>query len=94
MSERERLPGRRLNSSFSFEYENHVYRATVGRFEDGRIAEIFLNTGKVGTSLQAIADTAAILASLALQHGVPAETIRHAVTGPIAIVLARSAEGT
>ena len=32
-------------------------------------------------------ERAAILTSLALQHGVPAETIRHAVNGPVAIAL-------
>jgi hypothetical protein len=85
---RKLLPTRRANSSFSFEHEGHEYRATAGRFEDGRLAEIFLHApGKMGTPLQSNADTAAVLASLLLQYGVSPEVIRHSITGPIAIAL-------
>jgi hypothetical protein len=85
---RERLPTRRANSSFSFEHEGHQYRATAGRFADGRLAEIFLHApGRLGTPLQLNADTAAILTSLLLQHGVEPEVIRHSITGPIAVAL-------
>jgi hypothetical protein len=85
---RQRLPNRRANSSFSFEHEGHQYRATAAWFEDGRIGEIFLQAqGKLGTPLQSNADTAAILTSLLLQHGVDPDVIRHSITGPIAIAL-------
>jgi len=84
---RQHLPNRRPSVSFSFEFESHRYRATASRFDDGRLAEIFLDTDKAGTQLQLNAETAAILASLCLQHGVHAETIRHSVNGPIAIAL-------
>jgi hypothetical protein len=85
---RQRLRYRHGNFSFSFEYEGHQYRATAGWFDDGRLAEIFLHApGKMGTPLQANADTAAILASLLLQYGVDPEVIRHSITGPIAIAL-------
>ena len=91
---RERLPNRRGNHSLSFEYEGQHYRATAGRFPDGRLAEIFLDVpGKLGTPLATNADNQAILASLALQHGVNPEVIRHSVTGPIAIALSKFAEG-
>jgi hypothetical protein len=94
MANRERLPNRRVNTSFSFEYEGHEYRATAGHFPDGRLAEIFLHApGKLGTPLQSNADNAAILASLLLQHGVAPDVIRHSVTGPIAIALAKFSEG-
>lgn len=87
---RELLPSRRLNRSLSFECEGHSYCATAGWFDDGRLAEIFLHApGKMGTPLQANADTAAILASLLLQHGVKPEVILHSITGPIAIGLQR-----
>jgi hypothetical protein len=85
---RQRLAYRHGNFSFSFEHEGHQYRATAGWFDDGRLAEIFLHApGKMGTPLQANADTAAILASLLLQYGVDPEVIRHSITGPIAIAL-------
>ena len=90
---RERLATRRGNFSFSFEFEGFAYRATASRFDDGRLAEIFLDVpGKLGTPLQSNANTAAILASLLLQHGVAPEAIRHSVTGPIAIALAGFSE--
>ena len=81
------LPNRRANSSFSFEHEGHHYRATAGRFANGDLAEIFLDVGKAGTPPRSNAETAAILVSLALQHGVDPETIRHSVNGPIAVAL-------
>jgi hypothetical protein len=84
---RRTLPTRRALGSLSVECEGHRYRATVGWFEDGRIAEIFLDTGKFGTALQANADTAAILVSLLLQHGVAPDVILHSISGPIAIAL-------
>jgi ribonucleoside-diphosphate reductase alpha chain len=87
MMARERLPNRRRSTAFVFEFESHKYRATASRFADGRLAEIFLDTGKAGTPLQLNAETAAILASLCLQHGVDVETIRHSVNGPIAVAL-------
>lgn len=90
---RERLENRRGNLSFGFEFEGFTYRATASRFDDGRLAEIFLDVpGKLGTPLQSNANTAAILASLLLQHGVAPETIKHSVTGPIAIALAGFSE--
>ena len=44
-----------------------------------RLAEIFLNTEKNGTALDVAARDAAISASLLLQHGCPAETLRRAL---------------
>jgi hypothetical protein len=85
---RRTLPTRRNNRLISIECEGHSYRATAGWFDDGQLAEIFLDApGKMGTPLQANADTAAILTSLLLQHGVDPEVILHSITGPIAIAL-------
>lgn len=84
---RERLPNRRRSLAFSFEHEGHSYRATATRYENGRLAEIFLDTGKINTSLQKNAETSAILVSLLLQHGVDAEEILHSISGPIAVAL-------
>jgi hypothetical protein len=94
MSARRKLPSRRGNVSVGFAFEGHAYRATAGHFDDGALAEIFLDTGRDGTALQSNAQTAAILTSLLLQHGVPPAVIRHSVAGPIAIALAKFSEGT
>lgn len=87
MTQRLRLPDRRANETFTFEFDGHRYRASAGRFPNGDLAEIFLDVSKAGSTLQQTAECAAILTSLALQHGVPPETIRHAVNGPVAIAL-------
>src|SRR5438046_559319 len=77
---RERLPNRRLHELLTFEHAGFLHTAGIGRFDDGRLAEVFLDNSKVGTAVDAAARDAAIVASPALQHGTPAETIRHAVT--------------
>lgn len=87
MNQRRRLPDRRPNETYIFEHDGHRYRACAGRFPNGDLAEIFLDVAKAGTPLQLNAECAAILTSLALQHGVPSQTIRGAVNGPIAIAL-------
>ena len=94
MTTRKRLSDRRGSVSCLFEYEGHRYSVTASRFDDGRLAEIFLDVpGKFGTPMQANAENAAILTSLLLQHGVNPEVIRHSVTGAIALALAKFAEG-
>ncbi len=77
---RTHLPPRRAHESLSFDHGGFAYIAGIGSFDDGRLAEIFLNAAKSGTVVEAWARDAAVLASLALQHDVPAETIRRAVT--------------
>jgi ribonucleoside-diphosphate reductase alpha chain len=56
------------------------YVAGVGRFDDGRLAEIFLNAAKHGTAVDVHARDAAVAASLLLQHGCPVETLSRALT--------------
>jgi hypothetical protein len=87
MSERCQLPNRRASVTFSFEFENHRYRATISRFDDGRIGEIFLDAGKVGSGLQHHASTSAILASKLLQFGEPPEAISRSVGGVVGAAL-------
>jgi hypothetical protein len=70
-----------------------LHTGGIGRFDDGRIAEIFINGAKAGTAAETNAQDAAIVASLALQHGCPVETIQHALArsggaaGPLAALL-------
>lgn len=77
---RERLPNRRHHESFAFEHAGIRYTAGIGRFDDGQLAEVFLNGAKCGTDADTAAKDAAIVASLALQHGVPCDVIQRAVT--------------
>ena len=71
-----------------FEFEGQKYRAALGRFPDGTPAEIFIDAiGKAGSAIQTHVETAAILASLLMQYGVPLTVIKHSIAGPLAAAL-------
>jgi ribonucleoside-diphosphate reductase alpha chain len=80
MSKRERLPNRRGHELVDFEHCGIRYTAGIGRFDGGRLAEIFLNTAKHGTAVDTNARDAAVAASLLLQHGCPIGPLRRALT--------------
>jgi hypothetical protein len=92
---RECLENRRLCETFDFQCNGLSYSASIGRFPDGRLAEIFLSNSKAGSHSDAAAKDSAVVASLALQHGVPIETIRKALlrdaqgraSSPLGVVL-------
>jgi len=100
MMARERLPNRRGHELFDFEHGGIRYTAGAGRFEDGGLAEIFLTTAKQGTAVDVNARDAGVAASLLLQHGCRADTLRRALTrnsdgsasGPLARALDLLAE--
>src|SRR6516162_2000333 len=73
---REKLPNRRVSESFTFEVDGLKFTATIGRFEDGRIGELFLNNHKAGNQSDTNARDAAIILSFALQHGADIDAIR------------------
>ena len=75
-----RLPDRRGAELIDFVHDGRRWTATVGRFADGRVAEIFLDNCK-HSPLAEMASEAAIVASIALQCGCPIETLRHALAG-------------
>jgi len=76
---RERLPNRRASKTFALECNGLHYLATVSQFADGRLAEIFISNAKVGSHSDAAAKDCAVVASIALQHGVPVNVICHAL---------------
>ena len=80
MQGRDRLAPRRQCENFEFSCQNIRYTASVGRFPDGRVAEIFINNGKAGSSSETNARDAAIVLSIALQHGVAVEDIRQSLS--------------
>jgi ribonucleoside-diphosphate reductase alpha chain len=71
---RERLPDRRNADVFDFVHQNRRWTATIGRFPDGRVAELFLDAERVDPVSELAQDTA-IVASIALQSGCPLETL-------------------
>jgi len=101
MQQRQRLPNRRVGQTFELEVGGLKYTATVGRFSDGRIAEIFLSNHKSNSAADVNARDAAIACSIALQFGADVETIRRALsrdshgraTGPLGAALDRIGDG-
>ena len=92
---RERLPNRRFAETLDIHVGGLKYRATIGRYADGRLAEVFLDAFKAGSAADTAARDSAVLASLALQAGIPPEALLHALvkdsagraTSPIGVVL-------
>lgn len=80
MSARQPLPLRRSHESQNFWFRGKTYTMGVGRFDDGRVAEVFVDCSKVSSESAHDARDAAVCLSIALQHGVPIEAIRAAVT--------------
>jgi ribonucleoside-diphosphate reductase alpha chain len=100
VAEREKLPNRREATTFDVEAGGLRYRATIGRYGDGRLAEIFIDMSKVGSDADAAARDCAIATSLALQWGADPEVLRKAMcrdargkaVGPVGLLLDRLAE--
>lgn len=82
MTNRLPLPARRRCETFALPFGGlaspHV--VTLGYYDDGRLGEVFINGGKSGEMVEAIARDGAVMTSLALQHGVTIDTMRHAIT--------------
>jgi hypothetical protein len=100
---RERLPNRREAETFDVEALGLQFRATVGRYPDGRIGELFLSNHRVNSMAGIMASDAAVVASIAIQYGVPLDVIPLALmrdgrgrpSGPFGVVLDQLAqEGT
>jgi ribonucleoside-diphosphate reductase alpha chain len=68
---RQKPPRTRTSRTFSFRVADCHGYATVGEFEDGRPAEVFLKVAKQGSTLAGIMDAFAISVSHGLQYGVP-----------------------
>jgi ribonucleoside-diphosphate reductase alpha chain len=67
---RERLPHRRLAETFVFECNGLRYLATISRYPDGRLAEIFISNAKAGShSDSAAKDSAVVAYTHARSHG-------------------------
>jgi hypothetical protein len=74
-----RLPQRRASETFGLECAGLRYTATISRFDDGRIGELFLSNHKNNSGADVAARDAAIAFSFAVQHGADPEAIRRAL---------------
>ena len=92
---RKRLPNRRSAETFDLEAGGQRYCATIGRFDDGRLSEIFISNVRSGSTADCNARDASVVASIALQYSVPLDVLRKALmrdsrgapSGPLAAAL-------
>ena len=72
---RHRLPDTRQAITHKFDIAGHEGYITVGLYEDGSPGELFITMAKEGSTIGGLMDTIGTLVSLALQYGVPLETL-------------------
>ena len=72
---RRRMPDDRQAYTHKFNVGGHKGYLTVGLFEDGTPGELFITISKEGSTISGFLDTVATLTSIALQHGIPLETL-------------------
>ncbi len=74
--ERRRMPRERQSITHKFSIAGHEGYITAGMYEDGTVGEIFLtDIGKEGSTLRGMMNAFATSISIALQYGVPLETL-------------------
>jgi hypothetical protein len=97
---RQRLPNRRHSETFELIVGGLRYTATLSRFSDGRLGELFLTNHKTNSAADQLARDAAVVFSIAVQCGADPEVIRRALgrdsrgnaTSPLGAALDRLAE--
>jgi ribonucleoside-diphosphate reductase alpha chain len=72
---RSRMPDTRVSLTHKFEIAGHEGYITVGLYESGQPGELFIQMAKEGSTIGGLMDTVATLTSLALQYGVPLESL-------------------
>ncbi len=73
---RRRMPRERQSITHKFSIGGHEGYITAGMYEDGTVGEIFLtDIGKEGSTLRGMMNSFATAISIALQYGVPLETL-------------------
>jgi ribonucleoside-diphosphate reductase alpha chain len=72
---RRKLPDERRAITHKFSINEHEGYLTVGLYEDGTPGEIFLVMAKEGSTISGLMDSLATSISIALQYGVPLQTL-------------------
>jgi ribonucleoside-diphosphate reductase alpha chain len=73
---RNRMPRERRSLTHKFSLGGHEGYITAGMYDDGSVGEIFLtDIGKEGSTLRGMMNSFATAISIALQYGVPLETL-------------------
>ena len=69
------MPDTRTSLTHKFEIAGHEGYITVGLYEDGQPGELFITMSKEGSTIGGLMDTVGTLTSIALQYGVPLESL-------------------
>ena len=77
---RESLPARRKGYTQKAIVGGHKVYLRTGEYEDGKLAEIFLDMHKEGSAFRSLMNNFAIAISIGLQYGVPLEEFVEAFT--------------
>jgi ribonucleoside-diphosphate reductase alpha chain len=78
--ERRRLPQRRKGYTQKAIVGGHKVYLRTGEYEDGALAELFIDMHKEGSAFRSLMNNFAIAVSIALQYGVPLEEFVEAFT--------------
>jgi ribonucleoside-diphosphate reductase alpha chain len=79
-SERKRLPQRRKGYTQKALVGGHKVYLRTGEYEDGALAEVFIDMHKEGSAFRSLMNNFAIAISIGLQYGVPLEEFVEAFT--------------
>ncbi len=72
---RKRLPDTRRSITHKFNVAGHEGYLTVGLYEDGMPGELFITMAKEGSTIGGVMDSLGTAISVALQYGVPVESL-------------------
>jgi len=72
---RRRMSDTRVSLTHKFDIAGHEGYITVGMFDDGQPGELFIQMQKEGSTIGGLMDTIGALTSMALQYGVPLESM-------------------
>ncbi len=72
---RHRMSDTRMSLTHKFEIAGHEGYITVGLFESGQPGELFITMAKEGSTIGGLMDSVGTLTSIALQYGVPLESL-------------------
>ena len=79
-SERKRLPQRRKGYTQKAMVGGHKVYLRTGEYEDGALAEVFIDMHKEGSAFRSLMNNFAIAISIGMQYGVPLEEFVEAFT--------------
>ncbi len=77
---RRRLPDTRASKTHKFNVAGHEGYLTVGLYDDGTPGELFITMAKEGSTIGGLMDSLGTSISMALQYGVPVESIVNKLT--------------